>query len=376
MASTYSSSLRLELITTGEQANTWGITTNTNLGTLIEQAISGYSTVNMASDADRTLTTANGSSDESRPAALKITSSGSLTATRNIIVPTVNKLYSIKNATTGAQSILVKTSGGTGITIPNGETATVICDGTNVVYAFTAAGMGISMAVAASAVTNTPAGNIAATNVQAALNELDTEKAKLGTNGDITSLTACTAITAGTVTVATGDLVYVQDVSAANVLKVVTAQSIANLAPTSTFPSGTRMTFNQTAAPTGWTKDTTAGLDDSIMRIVTGTVGSGGSTAFSTFNGQTATGAYALALADIPAHDHEGTWYDMVYTAGTLNGGSFTMNTSAITNRQLSLGTAAISGTHKVASNGGGGTHSHTMTTAIKYNDFIIASKD
>lgn len=55
-------------------------------------------------------------------------------------------------------------------------------------------------------------------------------KAATGANGDITSLTACTSITAGTVTVATGDLVYVQDVSAANVLKVVTAQSIANLA--------------------------------------------------------------------------------------------------------------------------------------------------
>lgn len=54
-------------------------------------------------------------------------------------------------------------------------------------------------------------------------------KAASGANGDITSLTACTSITAGTVTVATGDLVYVQDVSAADVLKVVTAQSIADL---------------------------------------------------------------------------------------------------------------------------------------------------
>jgi hypothetical protein len=143
MASTYSSALRFELIAVGEQANTWGTTTNVNLGTLIEQAISGYTTVSMASDADRTLTTSNGASDESRPAALKITSAVSLTATRNIVCPTVNKIYSVKNSTTGGQSIVFKTAAGSGITIPNGETSYVLCDGTNVVYGFSGGGMGI-----------------------------------------------------------------------------------------------------------------------------------------------------------------------------------------------------------------------------------------
>ena len=223
--STFSSALRLELIATGDQANTWGLTTNTNLGTLIEQAISGYSTVNMATDADRTLTTANGSSDESRPAALKITSSGSLSVTRNIIVPTVNKLYSIKNATTGGQSLLVKTAAGTGITIPNGETATVICDGTNVVYGFTPAGMGVPTSYAASAITNTPAGSIAATNVQAAINELDTEKAKSGANSDITSLTGLTT-----------PLSQAQGGTGANTIPVFSAyQSSAQILATATY---------------------------------------------------------------------------------------------------------------------------------------------
>ena len=47
MASTYSNSLRLELIATGEQAGTWGSTTNRNMGTLLEQAISGYEVMNL-----------------------------------------------------------------------------------------------------------------------------------------------------------------------------------------------------------------------------------------------------------------------------------------------------------------------------------------
>lgn len=83
---------------------------------------------------------------------------------------------------------------------------------------------------AASAISYAGGTGISATDVEAAIDELANEKAATGANGDITSLTACTSITAGTVTVATGDLVYVQDVSAANVLKVVTAQSIADLA--------------------------------------------------------------------------------------------------------------------------------------------------
>jgi len=135
MASTYSTNLRLELIGTGDQSGTWGSTTNTNLGTLLEQAISGVAAVSMTSDADYTLTTANGATDQARQAVLSVTSTVSLTATRNVIVPTVNKTYIVKNGTTGGQSIVVKTSAGTGITVTNGSTTAVYCDGTNIVSA-------------------------------------------------------------------------------------------------------------------------------------------------------------------------------------------------------------------------------------------------
>jgi hypothetical protein len=135
MASTYSTNLRLELMGTGDQSGTWGNTTNTNLGTLVEQAISGVAAVSMTSDADYTLTTANGATDQARQAVLNITSTVSLTATRNVIAPTVNKAYIVKNGTTGSQSLVIKTASGTGITVPNGSTTLVYCDGTNIVSA-------------------------------------------------------------------------------------------------------------------------------------------------------------------------------------------------------------------------------------------------
>jgi len=144
MPLSYSNNLRLTLIGNGEQSGTWGDLTNINLGTLLEQAISGYTTVSML-DANYTLTTSSGATDEARSMGLNITSSVTLTATRNVIVPTTGspptsapytKLYVVKNATTGGQSIVIKTSAGSGITIANGATAIVLCDGTNVIDPF------------------------------------------------------------------------------------------------------------------------------------------------------------------------------------------------------------------------------------------------
>ena len=131
MTSTYSSSLRLELMATGDQSGTWGDTTNTNLGTLLEQAITGYLSVAQGDVANLTLTTVNGGSDQARNAIVNVT--GALTASRNVVVQTANKLYLIKNATTGGYSIVVKTAAGTGVTIANGASRWVYSDGTNVV---------------------------------------------------------------------------------------------------------------------------------------------------------------------------------------------------------------------------------------------------
>ena len=136
MASTYSTNLKIELITTGEQTNTWGTTTNNNLGTAIEQAIVGYGNPNFSSDADLTISLSNSNATQiARNFVLNVTSSGSLSSTWNLIVPTIEKPYLIQNNTTGGQSIVVKTSGGPGVTVPNGQSVFVYTDGTNVVSA-------------------------------------------------------------------------------------------------------------------------------------------------------------------------------------------------------------------------------------------------
>jgi len=126
MASTYSTSLKLELIGNGDQSGTWGTTTNTNLGTLLEQAITGVQAITMA-NADYTLTNLNGASDEARNAVLVI--GGTNSAIRNVIAPAVEKLYVIKNSTVGGYAIVIKTSASTGVTVSNATTAFVYCDG-------------------------------------------------------------------------------------------------------------------------------------------------------------------------------------------------------------------------------------------------------
>lgn len=134
MASTYSQNLKIELIGTGEQSGTWGTTTNTNLGTALEQAIVGYGNPNFASDADLTISLSDSNATQTaRNFSLRVTSGVSLTTTRNLIVPTIQKPYLIFNDTTGGQSIIVKTSAGTGVTVPNGARTLVYVDGTNVV---------------------------------------------------------------------------------------------------------------------------------------------------------------------------------------------------------------------------------------------------
>jgi microcystin-dependent protein len=128
MASTYSTSLKLELIGNGDQSGTWGTTTNNNFGTLVEQAITGVRSITMA-NADYVLTSFNGTSDEARNAVLVV--GGTNSAIRQVIAPLVNKLYVIYNNTTGGFAITIGGVSGSAVTIPNGVTAQVYCDGTN-----------------------------------------------------------------------------------------------------------------------------------------------------------------------------------------------------------------------------------------------------
>lgn len=135
MASTFSE-LKFELIGTGDQAGNWGETTNSNIGTAIEQAITGLGNPVFTTDADLTISlTDTVASQTARALVLNMTSTGSLTAPRNLVVPTIEKQYIVQNNTTGGRSITVKTAAGTGITVPNGAKMHLYVDGVNVVDA-------------------------------------------------------------------------------------------------------------------------------------------------------------------------------------------------------------------------------------------------
>jgi hypothetical protein len=125
MPSTYSPSLKIELIGNGEQSGTWGQTTNNNLGTLIEQAIAGVGQITLVGDT--VLTNYNGLPDESRNAVLVF--SGVLASPANVVAPSVEKTYIVTN-NSGA-NVTIKTASGNGVTIQNGLNSLVYCDGIN-----------------------------------------------------------------------------------------------------------------------------------------------------------------------------------------------------------------------------------------------------
>jgi hypothetical protein len=119
---------------TGENNTTWGDVTNLNLGTALEEAIVGSADVTFAS-ADVTLTlTDTNASQTARNMRLRCTGTTG-GATRNLIVPSIEKPYIVRNDC--ADSVVVKTAAGTGITVPAGKTMWVYTDATNVVDAVT-----------------------------------------------------------------------------------------------------------------------------------------------------------------------------------------------------------------------------------------------
>ena len=125
----YTNDLRIKEIGIGEEAGAWGTTLNTQLGLLAEGF--SYGVENLGSDANATITMADGASDEARSLYLKITST-SLSATRTVTLApeSVSKVWIIENATTGSQSITITQGGGQhGVTIPNGQVKIVYSTG-------------------------------------------------------------------------------------------------------------------------------------------------------------------------------------------------------------------------------------------------------
>jgi hypothetical protein len=285
MPSTYSPSLRIEIVGDGEQDGIWGQTTNNNLGSLIEQAITGITSVNVTAG-DVTLTSFNGAFDEARSPVINV--SGTPGTTRNIIIPNQKKTYLVSNASDS--TVGIKTTAGSAATISAGSKSLLVCNGSDVVTPYLE-----------SAVITPP------------------------------------------------------------------------------FPAGTRVLFQQTSAPTGWTKITT--FNDAALRVVSGAASSGGSTGFSTVfsAGGVASNSIALTTAQMPSHSHSASVGDPGHShssAFVFGGGGQFMGGS-----DYSQGSAAtsVSGTGisvSIGSAGSGAGHYHTTTMNLQYVDIIIASKD
>jgi hypothetical protein len=127
MASTWSS-LKIQLMGAGDESGTWGTVTNANLGTVIEEAITGSANVSFSS-ADVTLTlTDSTASQTARNLRLNLT--GTSGGARNLIVPAIEKFYIVNNGL--ADTVTVKNSTGTGVDVPAGKTMLVFNNGTNV----------------------------------------------------------------------------------------------------------------------------------------------------------------------------------------------------------------------------------------------------
>jgi len=175
---TYSTNLALTLIGTGEQSGTWGTTTNTNLGTLLEQAISGYQTQACTGGTD-TITIPDGADGVARNMFLELTGTGGGT----LVVPAKRKLYFIYNNTSTA--VTVKVTGLTGVSVPAAAKVILVNNGTDIVIAtnyMPSLTLGAALPIAS--------GGTAGTTASAARAALSA--AVLGANGDITSLTGLT----------------------------------------------------------------------------------------------------------------------------------------------------------------------------------------
>lgn len=147
------------------------------------------------------------------------------------------------------------------------------------------------------------------------------------------------------------------------------------------FESGTRLIFQQTSAPIGWTKDTT-NHNNKAIRLVTGTAGSGGSVDFSVLFGRTATDDTTPTTATMAAHAHTensgGVDHVHGFTAGFASGAGGSGATGPLCINQGSS-TGASSGylhTHGINSAGSGSAHSHAIDMRVKYADAIIAVAD
>jgi hypothetical protein len=272
MAESYSTSLKLTIIGAGDLAGTWGNVTNTNLGTLLEQAITGVQAINISGLSSYTLTNINGSLDDARNAVLIFQNA---TQACTIVCPggSANKVYAIVNQ--GSYNIVMSAFGGSQtLTIPAGMTAQVYLDGLNA----TGSGVGVYSLLNGVPGSFTVNGNLTATGV--------TDVGNLSVTGTTTLTGVATAPTpaVGDNSTKIATTAFVQGNTTSAVQAAYPVGSIYMNASNSTNPA-TLLGFGTWSA-----------LGAGQMLLGNG----GGYTAGSTGGSATTT----LSTANLPAHSH------------------------------------------------------------------------
>jgi hypothetical protein len=343
MVSTTSDRLHLELQADGENAGTWGSIANVQFE-MLEEAIAGVGTVVHDDSASYVLVmtawtkSVDSTTNTARNMVLNVT--GSLTAARNLEVPTEEKVYLVKNATTdgggGPYAITVKTNAGSGISVPNGATMLLYCDGTNVVN-------GITALPAAATI-----GGVALVDLSSA----QTLTTKTLTSPVINTGVSGTAILDSDTMAGTSATTLS---SSESIKAYVDAEAVK-----SRIVAGTAAVFQQTAAPTNWAKSTTH--NDKALRVVSGTASSGGATAFTTvFGTSKTTGSHVLTEAELAAHTHTQS-VPLILNRSSTAGGTLMYSNQ---------GSAVATGS--AGSNSG---HTHTLSLDPHYMDVIVATKN
>jgi len=289
MAITYSTNLKFTLIGTGDQAGTWGNTTNTNIGTLIEQSIAGYVSQTVADSAGSptSLSIADGTDSVARNMVLVL--QGSLSAARDLILPTNKKLYFIHNNTSGGFAVTAKCSGQTGVSIPAGAKVILACDGTDIVEAFNysnglilpssatiATLSGTTLGYGSASLTNASAASLTATNLASTSATITTLKS---TSATIDTLSGTTIGTTASSTIrgASGFIGQLTATSSTITTLTVTSSTITTLKSTSaTIDNLTVTSLNASitlpsSATIATLSGTTLGYASASLTTVTGT---------------------------------------------------------------------------------------------------------
>lgn len=327
MASTYSDRLKFELQETGANASTWGTNTNNNLS-LADTFGAGYQSISIAGSANVTLTTAD--ADPSTQSSNKVVElTGTLTGNVYVFIPAVESNYTIFNNTAGSFTVNVA---------PTGHAANlvgIVQGGHTIVY------------------------NNADNKV------VDIFGGTLGSPKILTNLTVSSTV----MTAANGHITGASYTGNGSTLTNV-----------SSIPSGTKAVFFQASAPSGWTQDTTAALNEAALRIVVGSGGgTGGSDTFGsvfsaskTSNTQTLTlGSGGVSVA-LPAASAADTTISTPTLAAHTHTGFFGTNVPS-GESNFPRAVAPVSAV-SYNSSGGGGAHSHPVTGSVSLSGDATAT--